>query len=126
VANFLTFEPVPDDVSAARGGESVNAGESSISEWDGNDIWFIHGTAYPVTHVLVKGGDGRRTIVALDLGLDSPDDMMTCKILLDAARTFSGIALDDDIPVLAIDGRKATLNDGDRTGTAARRASSIA
>jgi hypothetical protein len=93
-ANFLAYEPAPPDVSSANNDRTIRAGEICISVWDGKRIRFMDGTAHPVTHVVVRAGGGRAQVVALDLGLESSDDTIVCKILLDAARTFSAIGLD--------------------------------
>ena len=126
VANFLAYEPAAPDASLVADSEPVKAGEICISEWDGKRIRFIGGTAYPVTHVVIKCATDRSTIVALDLGLDSPDDMMACKILLDAARTFGAkMPWLDNLAVLA-DRPRTGINARDRIRAHVRRASSMA
>ena len=81
-ANFLDYEIAP---TGAEASERANADRTCVLEWDGEDEQYIEGVAYPVSHVIVPGCG----VVALDLGLESPDDgTMSCKIQLDAMRTF--------------------------------------
>lgn len=66
-ANFLAYEPAPADALPANNGK-IQLGEICIPEWDGKRIRFIRidpgGKAYPVTHVVVSGGEGRAQAVA--------------------------------------------------------------
>ncbi|MGH9821756.1 MAG: hypothetical protein ACREDR_00635 [Blastocatellia bacterium] len=98
-ANFLDYEVAPANKEPGGG---MKAGRKCVLAWDGKGEQYIEGVAYPVSHVIVPGCG----VVALDLGLESPDDeTMPCKLQLDAVRTFGPM-----LPRLGLSTMETVLN----------------